>query len=65
MDLINFDHVSLSKLYPFKNTDGKYCFINYNKNETVSINLKNTEVAYDSNGTVLLLILTGTEIFLK
>ena len=63
MDLINFDHISLSKLHPFKNTDGKYCFINYNKNETVNINLKNVEVAYDSNGIVLLLLLTGTNIF--
>jgi hypothetical protein len=63
MDLINFEHIVLSKLHPFKNTDGRYCFVNYNKNESVNISLKNVEVAYDSNGTILLLILTGTEVF--
>jgi hypothetical protein len=60
---MDLNYLSLSKLYPFKNTDGKYCFINYNKNETVNINLKNVEVAYDSNGIVLLLIFSGTETF--
>jgi hypothetical protein len=54
---IKFENIVLSKLYPFKNTDGQYCFINYRGGDTkeVMIDNNNSEVAYDTkNGIVML-----------
>ena len=45
------DSVRLSKLYPFKNIDGKYCFINGD----LYLDLPETEVVYDSNGSSIML----------
>ena len=53
----SIEDISLSKVYPFKNVDGKYCFINFNEisSKKLIINLNETEVAYDStNGVVML-----------
>jgi hypothetical protein len=61
MDLIQFDHITLSKLHPFKNIEGDYCFINYQ--DKLIINIPETEVVYDSNGSYVLLSIKGTTIF--
>ena len=45
------DNLRLSKLYPFKNIDGKYCFINGD----LYLDIPETEVIYDSNGSSILL----------
>jgi len=61
MDLIQFDHIVLSKLHPFKNIDGQYCFINYQ--DKLIINIPETEIVYDSNGSYVLLAIKGNAFF--
>ena len=48
MDQINFDHVTISKAKPFKNINGKYCFINY-QNDKLLIDLPVSTVTFDVN----------------
>ena len=55
MDSTNLENVVLSKLYPFKNTDGQYCFINYHGSDNKLIINGEAEVAYDTKNGVLML----------
>ena len=48
MDQINFDNVTISKAKPFKNINGKYCFINY-QGDKLLIDLPVSTVTFDVN----------------
>jgi len=48
MNQINFEHITISKPKPFKNINGKYCFINY-QNDKLLIDLPVSTVTFDVN----------------